>query len=259
MTALLALLSRFDEALFQVERAVVATMLGCMGGIVFLDVCYRVSTRTGSLLANPLFVGGVAAIVGVLALRTRGDSSPAGLAKGAGIGVAVGLGQFAFVRLLPNGLVWSQTFALALTLWLGLVGASLAAHDGRHLALDVGTKLWPKDVAPKMVAIGHFVTAAFCLLLCYLGVRSTAEHYELWQATDHAGATLSGTGIPTWFATLAIPYGTLALAFRFKLEGIRTWRGEVEIGGDDTLKQLGIAGSSAPSTFPPAPTESTLR
>ncbi len=240
-----SLLTRFDELLFRAERATVATMLALMGSVVFLDVFHRVSTRTDSLLANPLFTGFVASILGVFAVRTRGDTSPASLGKGVGIGVTFGLVQFGFVRALPNGLVWSQTLALALTLWLGLIGASLAAHDGRHLALDVGAKLWPASIVHKVVAVGHFVTAAFCLLILVLGYRSTTQHVELWQATAHAGGTLSGTAIPKWFAALAIPYGALALTFRFTLEGIRTWRGEVEIGGDDTLKQLGISGQGA--------------
>lgn len=244
---ILAALMRVDGLLFQAEKAVVAVMLACMGSVVFLDVFHRVSTRTGSLLANPLFTAPVAAVFGVLAMRTRGDASPAGVAKGVGIGVAFGVVQFGFVRVLPNGLVWSQTFALALTLWLGLIGASLAAHEGRHLALDVGAKLWPKALAPKMVALGHLVTAAFCLLLLYLGIRSTGQHISLWQQTGHAGGTLSGTDIPKWFAAMAIPYGTLALTFRFTLEAVRTWRGDIEIGGDDTLKQLGIANDNVQS------------
>ncbi len=239
---MLTILLKFDEMLFRVERTVVAVMLALMGSVVFLDVFYRVSTRTDSFLANPLYTGGVAAVLGVLAMRTRGDTSGAGIGKGIGIGVAFALAQFTFIRALPNGLVWSQTLALALTLWLGLIGASLAAHDGRHLALDVGAKLWPASIVHKVVAVGHFVTAGFCLLILVLGVRSTTFHIELWQQTGHAGGTLSGTAIPKWFAAMAIPYGALALTFRFLLEGVRTWRGELEVGGDDTLKQLGISG-----------------
>lgn len=237
---MIALLQKMDDAVFRAERTVVAVMLAVMGTVVLLDVFHRVSTRVDSALANPLFTGVIVGILGVFAMRTRGDSSPLGVAKGLGIGLAFGVAQAAFVVLVPNGLVWSQTLALALTLWLGFVGASLAAHERRHLALDIGSKLWPPSVAAKIAAVGHFVTAAFCLLILYLGYRSTIQHIELWQATDHAGGTLSGTAIPKWFAALAIPYGSLLLAFRFGLEGVRTWTGDLPLAGDDTLKQLGI-------------------
>ena len=121
-------LLQFDELLFRAERLVVAAMLGSMGLVVFLDVLHRVSTRGGSLLANPLVTGGVTALLGVFAMRTRGDSSGTGVAKGLGIGVGFAVAQVGFVQLVPNGLVWSQTLALALTLWLGLIGASLAGR-----------------------------------------------------------------------------------------------------------------------------------
>lgn len=51
-------LLQFDALLFRAERLVVAAMLGSMGLVVFLDVLHRVSTRGGSLLANPLSPAG---------------------------------------------------------------------------------------------------------------------------------------------------------------------------------------------------------
>lgn len=234
----MAFLQRFDRGLLTIERGAVALMLAVMGIVVFLDVIHRVSTRTGSLLADPWFVGVASAVLAILAWRTRGEARAIGY--GLAVGVGVTLAQALFVRALPNGLVWSQTLALALTLWLGCIGASIAAHERRHLALDVGSKLWPPALAPKVAAVGHLVTAAFCLLLLWLAARSVAQHVDLWQATEGAAGTLSGTAIPKWAAALAIPYGMAVLSFRFLLEAALTWTGAVALGGDDTLHQLGI-------------------
>jgi TRAP-type C4-dicarboxylate transport system permease small subunit len=228
----------FDDAVYRVERGAVAAVLALMGLVVFLDVVHTVGSRQGGLLANPAFVAVLASIVAALALATRGVGGA--WWKGTLVGVGLAGAQAAFVRLVPNGLVWSQTLALSLTLWLGTVGASLAAHDRRHLAMDVGGKLWPEALAPKAAAIGHFVTAAFCVLLCWLGVRSVAANWDLWASTGGAAGNLSGLDIPKWFPSLSIPYGTAMLAFRFTLEGWRTWNGEVDLSGDDTLHQLGI-------------------
>lgn len=230
------LLAKVDAALYRAEKAAVAAMLAAMGLVVFLDVVHRVATREGSWLANPVVVGVVAVVVAALAFRTRGKPA----AWGVGAGLAFVAAQAAFVKLVPNGLVWSQTLALALTLWLGLMGASLAAHERRHLALDVGSKLWPASMVNKAAAVGHFLTAAFCVGLLWLGWRSVGAHFDLWTSTEGAAGTLSGLAIPKWAANLAIPYGMAALGFRFALEGVRTWRGELEVGGDDTLHQLGI-------------------
>lgn len=226
----------FDEGLFRVERWLVAAILVVMGLVVFLDVVHRVSTRQGSLLANPLVIGVAFTVVGALALRTRGRPAWGGL----GVGLGVVVFQQALVRLVPNGFIWSQALALALTLWLGLLGASLAAHDRRHLALDVGSKLWPAALAPKAVAVGHVVTALFCAAVVWFAGTSVLDHLATWSESGHQAGTLAGTAIPKWFAAAAVPYGMAALGFRFLDEAVRTWRGELEIGGDDTLHQLGI-------------------
>ena len=251
---MIASLDRLDAAIVRAERGFVAVMLAAMGLVVFLDVMHRVATRVDSLLANPAFVGVAGAAVAALAFHTRGDARPA--PKGLAFGLALALAQAAFVRLVPNGLVWSQSVALGLTLWLGTMGASLAAYERRHLALDIGAKLWPPAIAPKIAALGHLLTAAFCLGILYLAGRSlfgypldgshVPGHFDVWRDSDGAAGTLSGTDIPKWVAFLSIPYGMAVLAFRFALESAKTWRGLVQVGGDDTLHQLGIDGDPQP-------------
>lgn len=254
------LLDRVDAWMVRQEQRVVAAMLAVMGLVVFLDVLYRVSATGDSPLvpdaveralgaaAAPVWAGIVGAVVGILAFRTRGDA--ASLPKGLAAGVATGVFLAIYVRVLPNGLIWSQTLALSLTLWMGMAGAALAAHQRRHLALDVGSKLWPEKLAPKVAAIGHFVTAAFCLVLLVLGWRSlvgtgTGEahipgHFDTWTESGHAAGNMPGTAIPKWAVMASIPFGTLVLAFRFTLEGLKVWTGREALGGDDTLHQLGL-------------------
>lgn len=252
---MIAALERLDAAVVRVERAIVAAMLAVMGFVVFLDVMHRVSTRVDSLLANPIFVAIAGAGIAALALRTRG--SPAVAPRAVAVGLALAGAQYAFVRLVPNGLVWSQSLALGLTLWLGTMGASLAAYERRHLALDIGSKIWPAAILPKITALGHFLTALFCVGILFLAARSlfgyelsgthVPGHIDVWRQSDGAAGTLSGTAIPKWVAFLSIPYGMVVLAFRFTLEAAKTWMGLVAVGGDDTLHQLGIGDDAAPT------------
>ncbi len=241
---MIPVLLRASAAIYHVERAIVALILSVMGVVVFLDVAHRVSTREGSWLAEPVVIGTAAAVIGVLACKTRGRARY--LPEGVAIGVAVGISQFAYVRLVENGLIWSQTLALALTLWLGNLGASLAAYERRHLAMDIGSKLWPPTIAPKVAALGHWITALFCLGLVYLGYRSVADHWALWSSSDGAAGNLSGIAIPKWFPALSIPYGMGMLAFRFALDGARTWAGELGLEEDDPLHQLGLKAEETP-------------
>lgn len=239
------MISRLDDVIYRAERALVALMLGLMGLVVFLDVVYRVSTRSESALANPWVMGPAFAILGALAVHTRGGRPWLGLP----IGLAFVAGQKAFVTLLPYGLVWSQTLALSLTLWLGLVGASLAAYERRHLALDIGSKLWPPALAPKMAALGHLLTAACCVFLLWLAARSifgysldgahVPGHWDVWSDSEGAAGTMTALPIPKWAVFASIPYGMGMLAFRFVGHAVKTWVGEEEVE-EDALAQLGL-------------------
>jgi TRAP-type C4-dicarboxylate transport system permease small subunit len=251
-------LERFDERLYRAERALVAAMLAIMGVVVFLDVMLRVTTREGSPLANPLVQGVAFGVLTALGLRYRG------VARAPLLGVGGGVAAVLFIQLMlllfPNGLIWSQTLALAFTLWLGMVGATLAAHDRRHLALDIGSKLWPPALAPKVAAVGHGVTALFCLSLVFLGYRSVSAHYATWADSEGSAGIfpvqmeLLGFELPIikWVVFTAIPYGGASLFFRFTLDAARAWTGRLPVGEDDTLQQLGIQPSSALGTVEPS-------
>jgi TRAP-type C4-dicarboxylate transport system permease small subunit len=241
------LLDRIDAAIYRGEQLLVAAMLALMGLVVFLDVVHRVSADSDSLLASPLVVGGSCAVISMLALRTR--SSPRWLPHGLGAGLGLALAQQLFVRLLPNGLVWSQTLALGFTLWLGLVGASLAARERRHLAIDIGSKLWPAAWAGKIAAVGHLLTAGFCLGMVWLGWRSLSAHYGTWAESDGAAGIfpvkvdLFGLELPIikWLVFASVPYGMGVLAFRFLLDAARAWTNTMPVIADETLHQLGIS------------------
>lgn len=246
-------LERLDALLFAAEKTIVWVLLCLMGLVMFLSVAHR----AGSAIVNPVsapawFVqalgpeawlwlapvamAGVLAGVCVLAFRTRGHPQALGLGVGLGLGLTVLV--WGFVTLLPSGLVMAQPMALSLLLWLSMMGASLAAHDHRHLAIDMGAKIWPEALRPKVAAVGHGVSAVFCLGMSYLAFRSVGQHFSLWTESDGAAGVLSGTAIPKWFAAAAIPYGGLVLAFRFSLEAVRAWQGALE--EVDELAQLGI-------------------
>lgn len=232
-------IERLDDAIYRAEKAVVAAMLLVMGLAVFLDVVHRVSTRADSWAASPWFLAVVGGIFAGFAFHTRGDDQP--WLKGAATGIGLAVIRAGFLWALPNGLVWSQTLALALTLWLGNLGASLAAHDRRHLAMDVGSKLWPPAWQGKVAAVGHAVTAVFCLGILVLAVRSVGSHWDLWVATDGAAGNLSGLAIPKWVPALSIVYGMVLLAFRFGLDAWRAWTGRLADDGDEVLHQLGLS------------------
>ncbi|MDP2340544.1 MAG: TRAP transporter small permease [Deltaproteobacteria bacterium] len=254
--------SGLTAAIVRVEKAVVAVGMGIMGVVVFFDVIHRMASRDRGVLmrmlsghsgedatwANPIGTAlGCAVLLGVCyaALRTRGEPATRRTAiKSVVVAGAIYGGLRLFVFVLPNGLVWSQTLGLVLMLWVGLVGASLAAHEHRHLSLDLGSKLWPKKALPMVQAVGNVVTAGFCLVFAFLAVKSLGDHFKDYADTDGAGGIFVALPIPKWAAFSVIPVAFVIMAVRFLAQARDgVLKGEIE--DDDPLKLLGMAPSSS--------------
>ncbi len=252
---------RWSLKLAEIERRFVSIAMGVMGLVVFLDVAHRVTATRGGLSqrlfgdsTSGVVVGGVVfaavwvvAVRGALAMRAEADGTgPGGIKAWVKAVVIVAVGVLAlqlFVVVLPNGLVWSKTLGLILMLWVGLIGASLATHERRHLALDLGAKLWPKKILPIVQGVGNVVTALFCAILAVLAVVSIRAHLGDWHDTDGAGGIYPDLPIPKWIAFLVMPLGFGLMAARFTLQAIESFRGRIE--EDDVMHMIGIEADPA--------------
>lgn len=249
-----------NRKVLELEKKLCAVFMSIMGTVVFLDVIHRVASRERGLLnrwfGDAPWVGVTGTLMAMVlngllvfaALRARGQ--PPG-ARTAGLAAGIMVGAYALLRVflvvLPNGLVWSQTLGLVLMLWVGCIGASMAAAEHRHLALDLGSKLWPRKVLPYVQAVGHALTGGFCVVLALLSLVSLRSHFGDYVDTDGAGGTFAALPIPKWVAFTAIPVGFANMGIRFFAQMVDSLRGHVE--EDDPLQLLGLKADPAP---PPA-------
>lgn len=249
---------RLDGGWARVERTVVWVCLAVMVSVVFLDVVHRVATREGGLIVSSVgaLLTGPAATMVVwlvrfvfvaaliyLILRQRGCARSAKTFGQSALGsLCVWLILSAIVFLLPNGVVWAQTLALVLMLWVACIGASLAARENRHLAIDLTGRIWPAKAARLARAAGAFVTSAFCFLLVFLSIKSIRSHYGDWSSTDGEAGLFHALAFPKWLAYSPLPVGFFGLTVRFFAQAIRFARGtERELSDEEeTLRQLGI-------------------
>jgi TRAP-type C4-dicarboxylate transport system permease small subunit len=236
---------------YAVEKGFSAIATGLIGAVVFLDVVHRTASQETGFLTRLFgpgpWSGSLGTLVGLVffagvvhaALRMRGRA--AGRATW-GLSAAWSVGGWlllkAFLWAMPNGLVWSQTLGLVLMLWVGVVGASMAAHDRRHLALDLGSKLWPKAVLPKVQGVGNLVTALFCLVLAVLGVVSMRDHHRDWADTAGSGGVFAAIALPKFIAFGVVPAGFVLMGMRFLVQAFESFAGKVE--EDDALYMLGL-------------------
>ncbi|MCK6545986.1 TRAP transporter small permease [Myxococcota bacterium] len=220
-----SLLGRADARLFYVEQRLSGAMMFAMGALVTLDVVHRVFSRSPGRIASMIasLIGGepeqhdtilapAIIVIAVLALaygafRSRDPELPKSQAAVRAIAatvLATAVVQ-AFVRLFPEGLVWAPAVGLCLLLWVGLMGASMATYKSRHLALEMGEKLWPEKMRPRMRALSKLVTAAFTLFLAGLGLASTYGHYTSW-IEDPLSSVVPSAELPKWLVFSVVPF-----------------------------------------------------
>lgn len=109
-------------------------------------------------------------------------------------------------RLASRGIPGSGPIVQHLTLWVGFLGAAMAARDGKLIALATGTFIpqgpWRRAADMLAAAFG----AGSAVILAWGG----------WQmaAIERASGTEIGAGIPTWIAQIVLPVAFALIAAR---------------------------------------------
>ncbi len=122
-------------------------------------------------------------------------------------------------RFLGVGVPGSGPIVQHLTLWVGFLGAALAARDGKLLALATGTFI-PAGRARQIAGIfSAAVAAAVATVLAWGSI-------DLIRAERETG-TIIGAGIPAWVAQLVLPVGFGLIAARLVWRASPLWWGRL--------------------------------
>jgi len=111
----------------------------------------------------------------------------------------------------------SSAIASNLTLWLGLLGAAIAARDGKLLTLATGEFL-PKG---RISAIAHILSGAVGAMVSTLFALGGVALVR----SDYLAGNIVAIAIPTWVADLALPIGFGLIALRLVWRAAPDWRG----------------------------------
>jgi tripartite ATP-independent transporter DctM subunit len=119
----------------------------------------------------------------------------------------------------PTGIPGSLATVKHLTLWVGFLGAAIAAREGKLLSMATGTLL-PEGTFRRLAGvIAAMVTSAVAGLLVWGGI-------ELVVTTREQGGTI-GPDIPTWIAQLVLPIALAIIAARIVRLASPHWSGRV--------------------------------
>jgi len=114
--------------------------------------------------------------------------------------------EIALRRLFGFGIPGSAPIVQHLTLWVGFLGAALAARDGKLLALATGTFI-PEGRTRRVAEIfSAAVAACMTTILAWGAIQLVASEREF--------GGIVGAGIPNWVAQLALPAGFMLILAR---------------------------------------------
>jgi C4-dicarboxylate transporter, DctM subunit len=133
--------------------------------------------------------------------------------------VLLPLAEMAMRFLFERGLPGSQPFVQHLTLWIGFLGATLAAREGRLLQLASGTFIPEGPWREAAGIVSALVGSAVCLVLA-------AASWTLVEVEREGGAVIA-LGIEVWMALLVLPFAFGVLALRLVWHASRRRWGRV--------------------------------
>lgn len=124
---------------------------------------------------------------------------------------------FAFLQVVlrnifDEGILWGDIFLRHLVLWVGFLGASLAARETKHINID----LFSRFLSDKGKSISRIVTGLFSVFICLL---LTDASWTFVQDEKMMGTEIFNN-VPAWYFQIIIPIGFFLMAFRFLVQSI---------------------------------------
>lgn len=133
-----------------------------------------------------------------------------------GLMIVAAFAQIALRNFVGVGLPWSESLVRYLVLWVGFIGASLAAREGRHITIEV-IKLRPSAGGRRyLAAVSQLCAVVVCTLMTWAAVKFVRDDAQI--------GTRTFLELPTWILETIIPATFAIMSLRFLLRAIRALR-----------------------------------
>lgn len=126
--------------------------------------------------------------------------------------VVLAVAQIALRNIISSSIPAADTLLRHAVLWVGLLGAALAAHEDRHIRIDIGLRLLPPRLRAPLEVLFHLVSVGVCLLL--------AKAAWTFVLLDLEGGATVAFGIPAWTLQSILPAAFTLLAFHFLVKAL---------------------------------------
>ena len=125
--------------------------------------------------------------------------------------ILLAFAQIVLRNFFDTGIDWGDALVRYLVVWVGFIGAAIAAKEGKHITIDVLSRWITGAGSSAIQAISHFSSATVCGLLTWAGIKF------IWFEAQMGGTAFFK--LPTWVPELIIPvtFGLMTLRYSLRL------------------------------------------
>ncbi len=121
-------------------------------------------------------------------------------------------GQILLRNFFDMGIIWVDPLLRVLVLWTGLIGATVASRENKHIRIDLLSRFISKRLhLITQVFIGLF-TASVCAIISWYGAG--------WVIMDYQDKLTGFAGLPSWVLEVIIPIAFGLIAVRYLIHSL---------------------------------------
>jgi TRAP-type C4-dicarboxylate transport system permease small subunit len=118
-----------------------------------------------------------------------------------------------FIRVfLSSGIVWGDVALRHLVLWVGLLGATVATRESRHIHIDILPRLLTGKPKALLGILIDFFSALICSILTFGSFKFVSGEFLL--------KTTTFLQIPGWIVSMIFPIAFFVITIHFGLNGL---------------------------------------
>ncbi|MFT5220720.1 MAG: C4-dicarboxylate transporter DctQ subunit [Planctomycetota bacterium] len=121
--------------------------------------------------------------------------------------IALACSQILARNLFDHGFIWIDPLLRVLVLWLGLIGATVASRDNKHIRIDLLSNAFNKNNHRLIQSMVGFFSSFICAVIAWYGFS--------WIALDYQDGLIGVAGIPAWLLEIVIPISFALIGARY--------------------------------------------
>jgi C4-dicarboxylate transporter, DctQ subunit len=133
-----------------------------------------------------------------------------------GVMILLAFSQVILRNCFSTGFMWADTLLRHMVLWIGFIGASIAAHEEKHINLDIISRF----TSPRLTHVVRIITSLFPSIVCIFLAHAGWVFLLSEKESEAELFAIGGTSYATWWFEIIIPVGFALLAIRFFLKAI---------------------------------------